>query len=146
MENTITLTTNMTQNTSITTMFHFGGDLSVNRLGYGAMRLSGQPGNFGRYPDWEAGQQLLRRAAELGVNFIDTAEAYGPGFNEELIASALHSYSLRPKAEFINLLLIIFKRMVAQRLSAKAVKQVYDGYRLIRLICINCIALTQRFP
>jgi len=83
----------MTQNTSITTMFPLGGDLSVNRLGYGAMRLSGQPGNFGRYPDWEAGQQLLRRAAELGVNFIDTAEAYGPGFNEELIASALHSYS-----------------------------------------------------
>jgi aryl-alcohol dehydrogenase-like predicted oxidoreductase len=73
--------------------FAIGGDLLVNRIGYGAMRLTGQPGNFGPYPDWEEGQKLLRRAVELGVNFIDTAEAYGPGFNEELIASALHPYS-----------------------------------------------------
>ncbi|WP_017315713.1 aldo/keto reductase [Mastigocladopsis repens] len=72
--------------------FQLGGDLSVNRLGYGAMRLTGQPGNFGSYSDWEGGEKLLRRAVELGVNFIDTAEAYGPGFNEELIASALHPY------------------------------------------------------
>ncbi len=73
--------------------FLIGGELRVNRLGYGAMRLTGQPGNFGPYPDWEAAQKLLRRAVELGVNFIDTAEAYGPGFNEDLIASALHPYS-----------------------------------------------------
>lgn len=73
--------------------FKLGGNLSVNRLGYGAMRLTGQPGNFGPYLEWEAGQRLLRRAVELGVNFIDTAEAYGPGFNEELIASALHPYA-----------------------------------------------------
>ncbi len=73
--------------------FLIGKELFVNRLGYGAMRLTGQPGNFGRYPDWEAGQKLLRRAVELGVNLIDTAEAYGPGFNEDLIASALHPYS-----------------------------------------------------
>lgn len=72
--------------------FAIGGNLPVNRVGYGAMRLTGQPGNFGPYPDWEAGQKLLRRAVELGVNFIDTAEAYGPGFNEELIASALHPH------------------------------------------------------
>ncbi len=72
--------------------FAIGGDLPINRIGYGAMRLTGQPGNFGRYPDWESGQNLLRRAIELGINFIDTAEAYGPGFNEELIASALHPY------------------------------------------------------
>ena len=72
--------------------FLLGGDLPVNRLGYGAMRLCGQPGNFGPYPDWSAGERLLRRAVELGVTFIDTAEAYGPGFNEELIASALHPY------------------------------------------------------
>ncbi|MBW4507579.1 MAG: aldo/keto reductase [Scytonematopsis contorta HA4267-MV1] len=72
--------------------FKIGGDLQVNRLGYGAMRLTGQPGNFGRYSDWEGGQKLLRRAVELGINFIDTAEAYGPGFNEEIIASALHPY------------------------------------------------------
>jgi pyridoxine 4-dehydrogenase len=72
--------------------FKLGGELEINRLGYGAMRLTGQPGNFGAYADWEGGQNLLRRAVELGVNFIDTAEAYGPGFNEELIASALHPY------------------------------------------------------
>jgi pyridoxine 4-dehydrogenase len=75
-----------------TKTFKLGGDLEVNRLGYGAMRLTGQPGNFGRYSDWEGGQKLLQKAVELGVNFIDTAEAYGPGFNEELIASALHPY------------------------------------------------------
>ncbi len=74
------------------TTFQLGSDLSVNRLGYGAMRLTGQPGNFGRYADWEAGEQLLRHAIELGVNFIDTAESYDPGDNEELIASALYPY------------------------------------------------------
>jgi len=73
--------------------FEIGDELRVNRLGYGAMRLTGQPGNFGPYSDWEGGQKLLRRAVELGINFIDTAEAYGPGFNEELIASALHPYA-----------------------------------------------------
>jgi aryl-alcohol dehydrogenase-like predicted oxidoreductase len=56
------------------------------------MRLTGQPGNFGPYPDWEAGKALLRRAAELGVQLIDTARAYGPGWNEELVAEALHPY------------------------------------------------------
>jgi aryl-alcohol dehydrogenase-like predicted oxidoreductase len=69
-----------------------GGDLPVNRFGYGAMRLCAQPGNFGRYPDWEAGKRLLRRAVELGVNFIDTAHAYGPSCNEELIGEALAPY------------------------------------------------------
>jgi len=72
--------------------FLLGGDLPVNRFGYGAMRLCAQPGNFGRYPDWEAGKRLLRRAVELGVNFIDTAHAYGPSCNEELIGEALAPY------------------------------------------------------
>jgi pyridoxine 4-dehydrogenase len=81
-----------TMNTIASKTFKLGGDLDISRLGYGAMRLTGQPGNFGAYADWQGGQQLLRRAVELGVNFIDTAEAYGPGFNEELIASALHPY------------------------------------------------------
>src|SRR5258708_34653172 len=70
-----------------------GGDLPINRLGYGAMRLCAQPGNFGPCPDWSGGERLLRRAVEIGVNFIDTAEAYGPEHNEELIASALHPYA-----------------------------------------------------
>jgi aryl-alcohol dehydrogenase-like predicted oxidoreductase len=72
--------------------FPIGGTLPINRLGYGAMRLTGQPGNFGPYADWEGGKRLLRRAVELGVNFIDTAHPYGPGFNEELIADALAPY------------------------------------------------------
>jgi len=72
--------------------FPIGGDLNVHRLGYGAMRLCAQPGNFGRYPDWEGGKRLLRRAVDLGVNFIDTAYAYGPGHNEELIGEALAPY------------------------------------------------------
>ena len=57
------------------------------------MRLTGQPGNFGPYADWKGGKALLRRALELGVNLIDTAEAYGPGDNEAIIADALHPYS-----------------------------------------------------
>lgn len=73
--------------------FNIGGDLAVSRMGYGAMRLCGQPGNFGPYPDWEAGKQLLRKAVELGVNFIDTAHPYGPGYNEDIIADALAPYS-----------------------------------------------------
>jgi aryl-alcohol dehydrogenase-like predicted oxidoreductase len=73
--------------------FLLGGDLEIRRAGYGAMRLCGQPGNFGPFADWPAGERLLRQAVELGVNFIDTAEAYGPGNNEEIIASALHPYA-----------------------------------------------------
>ena len=72
--------------------FFLGGDLPVHRIGYGAMRLCGQPGNFGPFANWAAGEKLLRRAVELGVNFFDTAEAYGPGNNEEIIAAALHPY------------------------------------------------------
>jgi pyridoxine 4-dehydrogenase len=72
--------------------FTIGGDLTVARVGYGAMRLTGQPGNWGPFPDWAAGCRLLRRALELGVNFIDSAISYGPGFSEEIIASALHPY------------------------------------------------------
>jgi len=68
-----------------------GGELTVNRLGFGAMRLSG-PGIWGDPPDREAACRVLRRAVELGANFIDTADAYGPGSNERLIADALHPY------------------------------------------------------
>ncbi len=73
-------------------LFLLGGDLPVHRIGYGAMRLCGQPGNFGPFVDWTAGENLLRRAIEIGINFVDTAEAYGPGHNEEIIAAALHPY------------------------------------------------------
>ncbi|HZC22731.1 MAG TPA: aldo/keto reductase [Candidatus Binatia bacterium] len=69
-----------------------GGELSVNRLGYGAMRLTG-PGIWGPPKDKKSAFQVLRRAIDLGVNFIDTADSYGPHVNEELIAEALFPYS-----------------------------------------------------
>jgi pyridoxine 4-dehydrogenase len=67
------------------------GDLTVNRLGYGAMRLTGK-GIWGPPADHDASIRTLRRAVELGVNFIDTADSYGPNVSEELIAEALHPY------------------------------------------------------
>ena len=76
----------------VTPTYTFADGPTVNRLGYGAMRLTGQPGNFGRYPDWDEGKRVLRRAVERGVQHIDTARAYGPGWNEELVAEALHPY------------------------------------------------------
>src|SRR5437870_13639653 len=71
--------------------FFLGGDLLVNRLGFGAMRLTGE-GIWGWPPDRENAKKVLRRAVELGVNFIDTADAYGPETNELLIAEALYPY------------------------------------------------------
>src|ERR1700674_1510433 len=71
--------------------FLLAGDLSVNRLGFGAMRLTGE-GIWGWPADRENAKKVLRRAVELGVNFIDTADAYGPEVSELLIAEALHSY------------------------------------------------------
>src|SRR6266480_581763 len=71
--------------------FQLGGDLLVNRLGFGAMRLTGE-GIWSWPPDRENAKKVLRRALELGVNFIDTADAYGPETNELLIAEALYPY------------------------------------------------------
>ena len=68
-----------------------GGDLTVNRLGFGAMRITGQ-GVWGAPPDHDQAIATLRRAVELGVNFIDTADSYGPDVSENLIAEALHPY------------------------------------------------------
>ena len=68
-----------------------GGDLTVNRLGFGAMRITGR-GIWGPPPDRDEARAVLRRAVELGVNFIDTADSYGPNVSEELIAEALHPY------------------------------------------------------
>ena len=67
------------------------GDLEVDRLGYGAMRITG-PGIWGPPADPDGAVALLRRAVELGVDFIDTADSYGPNVSEELIARALHPY------------------------------------------------------
>jgi len=68
-----------------------GGDLPVNRLGFGAMRITGK-GVWGPPADRSAAIGVLRRALELGVNFIDTADSYGPNVSEELIAEALRPY------------------------------------------------------
>jgi len=89
-----------------------GGDLTVNRMGYGAMRITG-PGIWGEPPDREQAKAALRRALELDVNFIDTADSYGPEVSENLIARALYPYSadiviatkgglVRPGAEVWN--------------------------------------------
>ncbi|MEU1193619.1 aldo/keto reductase [Streptomyces sp. NPDC005859] len=72
--------------------FTIGGDLPVYRLGYGAMQLTG-PGVWGEPADRDEAIRVLRRAVELGVTFIDTADAYGPYVNEKLIAEALHPYA-----------------------------------------------------
>jgi pyridoxine 4-dehydrogenase len=68
-----------------------GGDLTVNRLGFGAMRITGR-GIWGDPPSRDQAILTLRRVIELGVNFIDTADSYGPSVSEELIASALYPY------------------------------------------------------
>src|ERR1700742_836981 len=68
-----------------------GGDLTVNRMGYGAMRITGK-GIWGPPNDENAAIEVLKRAVELGVNFIDTADSYGPHVSEELIAEALFPY------------------------------------------------------
>jgi len=68
------------------------GDMTVNRLGFGAMRITGE-GVWGPPRDPDGARAVLRRAVELGVNFIDTADAYGPAVSEELIAEALHPYA-----------------------------------------------------
>ena len=73
-------------------VFPLGGDLPVHRLGYGTMRLVGE-GAWGEPADPEAAKRVLRRAVELGVNLIDTADAYGPEIAERLIGEALAPYA-----------------------------------------------------
>ncbi len=71
--------------------FRIGGDLAVHRLGFGAMRITG-PGIWGPPADHDEAIRTLRRLPELGVNFIDTADSYGPDVSEWLIREALHPY------------------------------------------------------
>jgi pyridoxine 4-dehydrogenase len=71
--------------------FTIGGDLTVNRLGYGAMRITGK-GIWGPPQDHDESIRVLKRAVELGIDFIDTADSYGPNVSEELIAEALYPY------------------------------------------------------
>ncbi|GGB86366.1 aldo/keto reductase [Dyadobacter sediminis] len=71
--------------------FRIGGEIEINRLGYGGMQLTGH-GVWGDAPDREKAKQVLKAAVEAGVNFIDTADSYGPHTNEVLISEALHPY------------------------------------------------------
>ncbi len=71
--------------------FSLGGDLSIYRLGFGAMRITGE-GIWGEPKDRDESKRVLKRLPDLGVNFIDTADAYGPEVSENLIAEALHPY------------------------------------------------------
>ena len=71
--------------------FKIGGDFRVNRLGYGAMRITGK-GIWGEPENRDEAIRVLRRAVDLGINFIDTADSYGPDVSEQLIAEALHPY------------------------------------------------------
>jgi pyridoxine 4-dehydrogenase len=80
-----------TLNAAASETLTLGGDLTINRLGYGAMRITGR-GIWGESKNPEEARKVLRRAAELGVNFIDTADAYGPEVSERLIAEALYPY------------------------------------------------------
>ena len=72
-------------------IFKIGGDIAVHRLGYGAMRITG-PGIWGEPADRAEALRTLRRLREIGVNFIDTADSYGPNVSEDLIREALHPY------------------------------------------------------
>lgn len=74
------------------TTFRLGGDLEIRRLGFGAMRITGK-GIWGEPADHAGSIAVLKRAVELGVNFIDTADSYGPDVSERLIGEALHPYT-----------------------------------------------------
>ncbi len=88
----MTTATNAQVNAAASGTFKLGGDLEVNRLGYGAMRLTGE-GVWGAPKDPEAAKRVLRRAVELGITFIDTSDAYGPAINEAMIGEALAPYA-----------------------------------------------------
>ena len=85
------MATPLTPNAAASGTFCLGGDLPVHRLGYGAMRLTGK-GIWGEPKDPAEAKQVLRRAVELGITFIDTADSYGPEVSERLIGEALHPY------------------------------------------------------
>lgn len=72
--------------------FTFRDGRTVRRLGFGTMRLTGQPGNFGPFHDWEAGIRVLRAARDAGVDHFDTAHAYGPRHAERIVRDALHPF------------------------------------------------------
>src|SRR5580704_8935849 len=81
-----------TPSVSSSELFKIGDEITIKRLGYGAMRITG-PGIWGVPLDIVAALRILKRLPDLGVNFIDTADSYGPGVSERLIHEALHPYT-----------------------------------------------------
>jgi pyridoxine 4-dehydrogenase len=121
--------------------FTISGDFTVPRLGYGCMRLTGQPNNYGPYIDWEAGKKLLQHALELGIRFIDTARAYGPGWNERLVADALSPY---PDDLFVATKGGVVKKTATARFldgSPEGLRR--DCEDSLRNLRVDCIALYQ---
>jgi pyridoxine 4-dehydrogenase len=121
--------------------FRFNDGTEVRRFGYGAMRLTGQPGNFGPYSAWEDGKKVLQRALELGVNFIDTARAYGPGWNERIVAEALHPY---PDGLFIATKGGVVKKSATERYldgSPNGLRR--DCEESLKNLRVDCIDLYQ---
>lgn len=121
--------------------FRFNDGTEVRRVGYGAMRLTGQPGNFGPYEAWEDGKKVLRRALELGINLVDTARAYGPGWNERLVAEALHPY---PQGLFIATKGGVVKKSATERYldgSPNGLRR--DCEESLKNLRVECIDLYQ---
>ena len=119
--------------------FRFIDGTEVRRLGYGAMRLTGQPGNFGPYAAWNDGKKVLQRALELGINFVDTARAYGPGWNERLIAEALHPY---PEGLFIATKGGVVKKTATERyLDGSPAGLRRDCEESLKNLRVDCIDL-----
>jgi pyridoxine 4-dehydrogenase len=121
--------------------FRFNDGTEVRRFGYGAMRLTGQPGNFGPYSAWEDGKKVLQRALELGINFIDTARAYGPGWNERIVAEALHPY---PQGLFIATKGGVVKKSATERYldgSPNGLRR--DCEESLKNLRVDCIDLYQ---
>lgn len=135
-----------TSNAALSGTFRLGGDLEVRRLGYGTMRLVGE-GAWGEPPDREDARNVLRRAVELGINLLDTADAYGPMIAEELIAEALHPYPAD--------LVIATKGGLTRQGPSKAVpcgrpdylqQQLEMSLRRLRLDCIDLYQLHRIDP
>src|SRR5450631_288189 len=114
--------------------FLIGGDLRVHRLGYGTMRLVGE-GAWGEPSDSAEAHRVLRRAVELGVTLIDTADAYGPEIAERLIAEALHD---GPSAAYPAGLVIATKGGVTRQGAAKTEYVGRAGY------LIQCVEMSLR--
>jgi pyridoxine 4-dehydrogenase len=128
--------------------FSIGGDMTVSRIGYGAMALTGL-GGWGEPPDPGAAKEVLRRALDLGVQLFDTADSYGPEVSEQLLADALHPYPrdvvIATKGGSIREGRGSFTPMAGPRTCEQCVMAACSGSVSIASICINCTTSTQSF-